>query len=61
MMLGMDGIDSVASPVKWEGIKNLNEPALPVLAEFVHGCSKDPATRTASLLSLQDSESITQV
>jgi hypothetical protein len=34
---------------KWEGLKRLDQPALPVLAEFVHGCSKDPVTRTASV------------
>ena len=27
----------------------MREPALPALAEFVHGCSKDPATRTAAV------------
>jgi hypothetical protein len=49
MMPGMDGFDPVTPPVRWEGLKKLKQPALPVLAEFVHGSSKDPATRTASV------------
>lgn len=48
-MPGKDGFDPVTAPVRWEGLKKLNQPALPVLAEFVHGCSKDPAKRTAAV------------
>jgi hypothetical protein len=49
MMPAMDRSDPVTPPVSWEGLKKLNQPALPVLADFVHGCSKDPATRTAAV------------
>jgi hypothetical protein len=49
MMEDMDRIDQVIPPPKWEGLEKLSQPVLPVLAEFVHGCSKDPATRTASV------------
>ena len=45
----MNGFNPVTPPVKWEGLEKLNQPALPVLAEFVQGCSKDPAIRTASV------------
>jgi len=49
MMAGMNRFDPLTPPVKWAGLEKLSQPALPVLAEFVHGCSKDPATRTASV------------
>ncbi len=49
MMAGMNRFDPVSPPVKWEGLEKLSQPVLPVLARFVHGCSNDPATRTASV------------
>jgi hypothetical protein len=49
MIAGINGFDPVIPPPKWEGLEKLSQPVLPVLAEFVHGCSKDPATRTASV------------
>ena len=49
MIPSINRFNPVTPPVRWEGLEKSNEPALPVLAEFVHGCSKDPATRTASV------------
>jgi hypothetical protein len=38
----------IPSPT-WDGLENLSEHPMDVLAKFVHGCSKDPATRTAAV------------
>ena len=34
---------------KWDTLEKLKQPALPVLAKFVHGCSKDPNERTIAV------------
>lgn len=49
MMHGMEGFGLKASPGNWDGLKKFNEPAMQVLAKFVHCCSTDSATRTLSV------------
>ena len=34
---------------KWEQLEKLKEPVLPVLAKFVHRCTKDPNERTIAV------------
>jgi hypothetical protein len=45
----MDEFNPVMPQPKWDGLQDLRKPALPALAEFLHGCSKDPATRTTAV------------
>jgi|GEM_PF-1773786 len=48
-MIGMSHFDPATPPLEWEGLEKFNQPALSVLAEFIEGCSTDPATRTTAV------------
>ena len=49
MMNDSSEFNPVTPRPHWPKMEQLSQPALPVLADFVHRCSNDPATRTATV------------
>jgi len=49
MNCGVERPELMSPPKAWEKLTRFDQPALPVLAKFVHGCSENSSTRTLAV------------